>query len=359
MKKANILLLALALFPALQAQEVRKVQFGDNQNAGITYTLPSTTVKVKATAVRTQIKAGEFAPYAEKYLGITDAIQDNQTEWQITSVVLTPSAVADTSRTYHVQLNEKTALPKFYLTQEGFLWSINREPVVAQTGIPEEKTVEEKKKNTLAGFNVMTEELLRAGSKAKQAEIAARAIFRIRESRLNLLTGEVDNLPADGASFQLVLDNLEAQEAAYMEMFTGKTVTETFIREFEYEPKEETRNLTLFRFSRHLGFVDADDMSGVPYQLTVSIKEDTRKVPELVDAKGRKLPFATGVAYTKPGKCSVLLTSQGKTLGEGVWQMGQFGHVEFLPATQFADRKAPASAQFDPLTGAIMLYLGN
>ncbi|MBP5214683.1 MAG: DUF4831 family protein [Bacteroidales bacterium] len=360
MRLSIIFLASFLAGNALMAQEVRKVYVGDNQHAGITYTLPQTVVRVQATAVCTRVKAGEFAPYAEKYLGITDAVLDDRTDWQITGVTLTPAAAPDTSRTFHIQFNEKQPMPTFYLTKEGSLWSINCEPNVTKKSQPEaaaeESADEASKKNNLRPINVMTEELLRAGSKAKQAEIAARAIFRIRESRLNLLTGEVDNLPADGASFQLVLDNLEAQEAAYMELFTGKTTVETCTREFEFLPVQETKNHVLFRFSHHYGFVDADDLSGEPYQLSVSITHDNRQVPELTDAKGRKLPVATGVAYIQPGKASIRLTSQGATLGSGEWPMAQFGHVEFLPSTHFAHKNAPVSALFDPLTGSMQLY---
>ena len=66
-----------------------------------------------------------------------------------------------------------------------------------------------------AGINsasVLSEELLMAGSTAKQAEVAAKQIYRIRESRLNILTGEADNLPPDGDAMKLVIEQLEQQE---------------------------------------------------------------------------------------------------------------------------------------------------
>lgn len=46
------------------------------------------------------------------------------------------------------------------------------------------------------------------------AEVAAKQLYRIRESRLNLVTGEVDELPADGESFKLIIQQLDEQEAA-------------------------------------------------------------------------------------------------------------------------------------------------
>jgi len=337
-------------------QEVSRVQVGDNQNYGITYNLPALRLRIEADAVCTTFKAGIFAQYAEKYLGLTDVPMEDAVIWNLTNVSMSTEAVTDTARSFHVTFNEKLALPAFYLS-DGRLLGINRAPQPAAS--PEEVVVEPvEEKLDLHAFNVMNEELLKAGSKAKQAEIASRQIFRIRESRLNLLTGEVDNLPADGASFQLVLDNLKAQEEAYMELFTGVTTTTTAHRGYTFRPVGEGQQV-LFRFSRHFGFVDADDLSGEPYKLSVTITDDKRTVPVLLDAKGKPKPVATGIAYTVPGKARAELIFKGDVLAQGEWLMGQFGHVEFLSSGYFTNKKAPASALFDANTGAIQLFQGQ
>lgn len=347
--------LACCLLPA-SAQEVSRVQVGDNQNYGITYNLPAVSLRVQVDATCTTFKAGIFAQYAEKYLGLTDVPLEDTETWTVSNVSMTAEAVADTARSYHILFNAKGALPTFYLA-DGCLVGINHAP--SPSTEPAEPDVAPAAAATeLHATNVMSEELLKAGSKSKQAEIASRQIFRIRESRLNLLTGDVDNLPADGASFQLVLDNLNAQEAAYMELFTGVTTTKTLRREFTYRPVGEGKTV-LFRFSRHFGFVDADDLSGEPYQLQVTVTDDKRSVPVLTDAKGKVKPVATGIAYTVPGKAQAELICKGTVLSQGEWQMGQFGHVEFLSSTQFTNKKVPASASFDAMTGALTLFQGE
>lgn len=341
----------------MQAQDVVKVAVGDTQDHGVTYSLPKTQIRVTVKARCTTVKAGAYAQYAEKYLGLTDALLDDKTEWSISSVTLSPEAVADTSRTFHIVFNEKMPLPTFYFDAEGRLLSINREPgAVKRSAADEETTDAVTEKKTVSAFNVMSEELLKAGSKAKQAEIAARQIFRIRESRLNLLTGEVDKMPADGASFQIVMDNLKQQEDAYMQLFCGVTTETEVEREFIYMPMEEEQGVILFRFSKHFGFADADDLSGEPYTVSLTLLEDNRKVAERVDAKGKKLPPATGIAHCVAGKASVALIHKGKTLAEDNWQMGQFGHVENLDKMHFLNKKTPASALFNPMTGAVTLF---
>lgn len=353
--KRHIAFFAFGLLIAtLSAQQVTRVHVGDTQNYGITYSLPAALVRVTADATCTTVKAGVYAPYAEKYLGIKDAPMEDVVTWSITSVEAKIESEADTTRTFHVNFGEKVAAPTFYLAPGNLLVGINREPEVI--GHKCEKSVPAKADTpTVHAIDVMNEELLKAGSKSKQAEIAARQIFRIRESRLNILTGDVDNLPADGASFQLVLENLAAQEAAYMELFTGTSSTTTVHRDFVCRPTAESDNV-LFRFSRHFGFVAADDLSGEPYRISVTVTDDKRNVPVLTDAKGKVKPQASGVAYVVPGRAEVAVVHKGNRVAQGEWAMPQFGHVEFLSPMQFTDRKKPASALFDPLTGALQLF---
>ena len=343
------------------AQQVTKVHVGDNQNYGITYSLPAQVVHIHAEAECKQIKAGIFAPYAEKYLGLKDVPMEDEIRWTITDVQMSNEVVADSARSYHITFSDKVLSPTFFLGPQGQLLGINKEPqLLVQASNEEESQSETNAENAslapeLHAANVMNEELLKAGSKSKQAEIAARQIFRIRESRLNLLTGEVDNLPADGASFQLVLDNLLAQEAAYMELFTGVVTTIKASNDYTILPKEQMQQV-LFRFSSHYGFVDADDLSGEPYMLQVSVTDDKRKVPVQLDSKGKPKPQATGIAYLVPGRAQVSVSYKGKNICQKEWTMGQFGHVEQLPTTQFTNKKAPASALLDASTGAIELY---
>ncbi len=356
-----ILVTTLSILSA-NGQEVTRVRVGDNQNYGITYNLPAISIHIEAEAVCKTVKAGIFAQYAEKYLGLTDVPMEDAVTWSLVNVSMSSKAVTDTSRTYHITFNEKLPLPTIELKGNCLqaIESADYPHVKAESPRVNDQIVTEEEVPAaveLHAFNVMNEELLKAGSKAKQAEIAARQIFRIRESRLNLLTGDVDNLPADGASFQLVLDNLKAQEVAYMELFTGVTTTTAAKQEYDYRPVGEG-NAVLFRFSRHYGFVDADDLSGEPCKLTVTITDDKRSVPVLLDAKGKPKPVATGVAYTVPGKAMVALTFKGKPLTQEEYKMGQFGHVEFLSSTMFANKKAPVSARFCPQTGALLQLKG-
>ena len=63
--KHSILVIAASLaFASMMAQEVTKIRIGDNQNYGITYSLPAQVVHIHAEAQCTKIKAGIFAQYS-------------------------------------------------------------------------------------------------------------------------------------------------------------------------------------------------------------------------------------------------------------------------------------------------------
>ena len=69
---------------------------------------------------------------------------------------------------------------------------------------PEAKATE----SSIDPRSFLTEEILMSNSSAKMAELVAREIYSIRESKNALLRGEADNMPKDGAQLKLRLDNL-------------------------------------------------------------------------------------------------------------------------------------------------------
>ena len=349
--RSIILLSALALMATAQAQTAQQVTIGDNMNYGITYSLPQTAVSLTVQAHCTQVKAGPFAPYAEKYLGLKDVPQVDETLYGVDQITLTPVARADSSRTYHIQFSEKGALPTFYLTEAGTLWAINQAP--EQPSQPVAAAPAASAKLTLKPSDVMTSEMLKAGSKAKQAELCAEEIFSIRESRSELIRGEADNVPNDGKQLQLMLDNLTAQEEALLSLFVGTTTTTPLTRTFDYVPVAEVERALAFRFSADLGFVDADDLAGAPYYIAITLLEDNRMSP--MDLKALK-KLEKGIAFCVPGKAHVRLFTASQTLVEGDLQMAQFGHVEQLPQGQFTDKKRPSAASFAPTTGSLHLF---
>lgn len=348
----NLIIMAglLLSFPIVAQTKVVKKNAVKANNFGITYSLPKTTLVVEAEVTKVTCKAGPYYKYAEKYLGVKDAITEDKVYFELGKIHLINKGVPDENNTYIVEFKNGTVAPYAYLTEDGLLCSINAEYE------PEENTTSDSSKNKalpekVTDASVFSEELLMAGSTAKQAEVAAKQIYRIRESRLNILTGEADNLPPDGEAMKLVIQQLEEQEKALTNLFTGVRTKEKSDYEVSIVPFDNLEKEVLFRFSNQLGIVDADDLGGVPVYMNLkAIDRAPQLDPKEAEKKAKSLK---GIIYNVPGKASIEISMNKKTLYKGEAQITQFGTQEGLAPVMFEDKKAPVKVYFYPETGAI------
>lgn len=346
----NLIIIAALLFGlplAAQTKVVKKNAVKAN-NFGITYSLPKTSLIVEAEVTKVTCKAGPYYQYAEKYLAVQDAIAEDAVYYELGKVRLINRGVPDPDNTYIVEFKPGTMAPYAYLTEDGLLCSINTEYVPAEEKA-EKKAVAAKQ--GAAQNSVLSEELLMAGSTARQAEVAAKQIYRIRESRMDILTGEADNLPPDGEAMKLVIQQLEAQEQTLSHLFTGTTEKTTDLYEVSIIPSDELDKEVIFRFSKQLGIVDADDLGGAPvYMNLIATERAPQLEPKEAEKKEKSLK---GIIYNVPGKAKVEITMGKRTLYKGEAQITQFGTQEGLAPVMFEDKKAPVKISFYPETGAI------
>ena len=156
---------------------------------GIPCSFPQTSLAVNAEVTKFTGTVGHYHQDAWKYLGVKDAVTEDKVYYELGKVNLANKGIPDSDNTYIVEFRSGTVAPYAYLTEDGLLCSINAEYT------PEESELDIIKKNKPADVvntsaSVFTEELPMAGSTARQAEVAAKQISRIPESRLNKLTGE-------------------------------------------------------------------------------------------------------------------------------------------------------------------------
>lgn len=348
----NLITIACLLFsiPLMAQTKVVKKNAVKANNFGITYSLPKTQLIVDAEVTKVTCKAGPYYKYAEKYLGVKDAITEDKVYYELGKLSLVNKGIPDPDNTYIVEFKSGTVAPYAYLTEDGLLCSINAEYT------QEESELETIKKNgqgpaKVTDASVFSEELLMAGSTARQAEVAAKQIYRIRESRLNILTGDADNLPPDGEAMKLVIQQLEEQEKALTNLFTGILTKETSHYEVSITPYDNLEKEVLFRFSNLMGIVDADDLGGVPVYMNLKATERAPVLdPKEAEKKEKSLK---GIVYNVPGKASIEISMNKKTLYKGDAQITQFGSREGLAPVMFEDKKAPVKVYFYPETGAI------
>ena len=346
----NLIIIATLLLglPLVAQTKVVKKNAVKANNFGITYSLPKTSLIVEAEVTKVTCKAGPYYQYAEKYLAVQDAIAEDAVYYELGKVRLINRGVPDPDNTYIVEFKPGTVAPYAYLTEDGLLCSINTEYVPAEEKA-EKKAVAAKQ--GAAQNSVLSEELLMAGSTARQAEVAAKQIYRIRESRMDILTGEADNLPPDGEAMKLVIQQLEAQEQTLSHLFTGTTEKTTDLYEVSIIPSDELDKEVIFRFSKQLGIVDADDLGGAPVYMNLIATERAPQLdPKEAEKKEKSLK---GIIYNVPGKAKVEITMGKHTLYKGEAQITQFGTQEGLAPVMFEDKKAPVKISFYPETGAI------
>lgn len=315
---------------------------------GITYSLPKTSFIINAEVTKVTVKAGSYYRYAERYLGVKNVATEDAVYYELGKIMLENKGVPDPDNTYKIEFKQKTVAPFAYLTRDGLLCAINEEyiPEIAD----DERRVEQNV-TAISPTSVYTEELLVAGSVAKQAEVAAKQIYHLRESRTDILTGDADNLPPDGEAMKLVISKLEEQEKALTKLFTGTEVREVTYFDVNIIPEDELDREVLFRFSTKLGILDEDDLGGEPVYMNLTAIE---RAPELDPKEAdKKMKSLKGVVYNVPGRARVEIIRNNQTLLKKETPIVQFGSREALAPVILEDKKEPVKVIFYPETGAI------
>ena len=331
--------------------KVVKVNAVKSNDYGVQYSLPKTNLDIHIEYSKIVQKAGPYARYASRYLGINDSevILEDQIYFTLDKVSVTETGIPDTDKTYLVLFKSKTTAPFVYLTEDGLICSINTEYIPEnKKTITDEKPIS--KAPEINPQSIFTEEYLRAGSVSKMAEVAAKNIYKIRESRQDILTGEVDNVPKDGEAMKIILANLDAQEKLWTELFTGSSETTKLNKVIHKEPNSEITKEILLRFSKYLGFVDSEDLSGSP--IYINLKDlHSVEIPE-EDPK-RKSKEPESIVYNIPGKAEIEIYNGVQKIYSSTVNVTQFGTTQILGTSIFEDKKAPVQILFYPTSGSI------
>ena len=272
-----------------------------------------------------------------------------QTYWTLDEVRANVAGVPDKEHVYFVKLKDKTTAPLMELTTRRHR-AHHQLPLRlagrrSQKRPPPPRTDDTRRLPDPRSF--LTEEILMSSSTAKMAELVAKEIYNIRDSKNALLRGEADYMPQDGAQLKLMLDNLTAQEEAMTQMFSGTVNEEHRTVSLRLEP-QETRGTVAFRFSQKLGILGSDDLSGDPIYLSLTNLHTVAATPE------DKKKGPEGIAYNAPGRAHLRLYDlEGNTLCETECPISQFGTVEYLAPVLF-NKNAPTKVLFDTDTGGLL-----
>lgn len=353
-KLLSIFLLGAMVSLPVFAQTSSKLTATKANEFGLIYTLPLTAFEVTIAVEKTVKTPGEHYQYARKYLN-ADPIMKPSVAWRITEAVINPIAIADEEERYLANFKGGTGT-FMMLSDSNFPISVNDEdysPEIRLAELPKPVAAEPTVLQKPIAQQAITPEMIQSKSSAKRAELAAEKIYELRTNRNEIISGQADAMPSDGAAMKLALDQLSAQEEALTAMFLGTVQTSVEVRTYTvYVPDEgEDARMVVARLSALDGLVAADDLSGDP--IYVEITPVSRgELP--VNEKGVTKTFPKGgVAYRIPGSARVSLSYEGRTLAEKEFDVAQYGVVFGLDPALFTNKREPAYLHFNPLTGAV------
>lgn len=344
-------------FCAINAQTTQRFTADKTNEYALVYSLPLTVVDITIETEHTVRTPGQYNNYAMRYLSLDDGkvIRQSDHTVAVKSVTITPRGTADPENRWQVQFKPGST-PTMLLNPDGVPLAINLEEDDIDTNdavrIPTAKAAAPTALETPAALQAITQAMTQATTPGKKAEATAARIFELRERRSEIYSGDADAMPPDGQATKLILDGLEAQEAALTAMFIGTTQTYTEVTTVTFTPGRDDQNKVLLaRISPTQGIVARDDLSGIPLYLSYQILSRGH-LP--VNDKGETKKFPKGgVAYTIPGSAHIALTFEGATIGQADIDVAQLGATFGIDPALFTDKKTPAYIEFSPVTGAV------
>lgn len=345
-RKVGVCFLLFLSGISMRAQTALSAYSPGVTSEGAVYFLPKTAVRVTVQVEKTTYTPGEFGKYADLYLRLKNVSLESSVSYRITKIRQEAFAVADTAKGYAVKFDPKTVAPRVALSEDGVLLAINAMPKALEQ---EPSFVQAPKEKTVNPRQYMNEETLAAGSTAKMAELVARDIYDIRESRNLLVRGQADNMPKDGEQLKLMLNSLDQQNRSLTSLFAGIVEKDTVEQVMTYIPTEDTSRALLFRFSEKLGIIDNDDLAGVPYYIYI---EDLKTIPLAPAVEKKKIKQVSGIYVNIPGKMRSTLSNSDGVILSNEFLAGQFGNTELLSGALF-NKRYTTQLWLDPLSGAV------
>jgi hypothetical protein len=316
---------------------------------GVVYFLPKTAIRITLQIEKTTYTPGDFAGYAQRYMRLNNVSGKPSVTYRVTTIRQSAFGMADTTKCYAVKFDPKSVVANVALADDGVLLALNGAP---STVVQPKPFVPAPKKAAVNPRRFLNEDILAAGSTAKMAELTAQEIYDIRESKSLLIKGQADFMPKDGEQLRLMLAQLTAQDEVLTSMFAGTTVRDTLEQDFIVCPERQLDRQPLFRFSRWLGLVDSDDLSGVPYFISIDNLNTVPPADRDAAAKSKKKKSDDGLYVNVPSKMRVTIYCGNDQLSQAEYPAPQFGQVELLSADLF-NKRFTTHLWLNPISGAV------
>lgn len=344
------LLLSLVLWDSASAQRVERYNVATLNDNRVVYALPLTKLYLQVELEQVVEHPGELALYAERFLGSRDAIMEPATRFLLRGVGLGVYGVADPDQRYSIDFKRNSTATNVSLTEEGILVGINSNTLdIAQ--VPTSKRARiSSSDNQLT--TMLPPEYVQATTTAAKAQILADEIYRTRESRNLVISGESEQPFADGQALKLALERLDQRERAFVELFNGTRQSAEGVEVVTDLSATEEGRRVVARFSEQMGLLPSDDLRGEPIYLNIEIVE---QAPQLEERELEKLHkrLEKGITYRVPGRVKATVTFRGERLVVQEIPVAQLGSLEALDMVLFTTKGKSTSVDFHPSNGGL------
>ncbi len=320
----------------------------------ITYMLPKTTVIIEIESEKIIKKTGPYYRYSQRYLNLSDVITEDSEEWIIKNIKISTKGTPNEEQRYSIFSSGLTSAFMINLTQKGILKGINLDAKLKHHPSCYKNTTSDIIELKDVNFDNISlhEDLLYKTSTAAMAQEAANMIYKIRNNRIDLLSGDLENLPPDGKAYQSVLNELESMENDFISLFAGKTITSTKKQTFEItpDPLSSYNNHVICRFSKQKGVVDAMDITGTPIYFKLEAENFKKLENNQIDT--HKEDSKDGLFYCIPGSAFVTVIDKNKEINSKLVDLAQYGQVISMPSEILQQNNI--TMHFCPTTGALI-----
>lgn len=312
---------------------------------GTVYYLPKTAIHFHLLIEKSTYTPGTFRDYAERYLRLHPVGKEKKTDHRLLNLQMSQTGVRDTSKCFVANLKGKSATAEIHLSDDAVLLAVNDTPIPSQQPRP---FVAAPKKTPSDPLLLLNGEARKAGSTARMAELTALQIAELQEHRQQLITGEAEEMPEDKAQLQLMLDEIDRTHEGLLSLFIGTTVCDTTEQVITLCPDKEMNREVIFRISKQLGLVDKDDLSGIPFYVTLEDLHQQRQQDYEYPENKKDGGFYTNV----PGFVRLTLYREDRQLASYTYPFAQFGFTELRSGSLFKKYSA-TQLVLNPITGAV------
>ncbi|MCL2312875.1 MAG: DUF4831 family protein [Firmicutes bacterium] len=315
------------------------------------YTLPQTAFKVDIVIQKNTSIRGVYADYAEKMLGITNFYKENSASFQLLDLVVTPFTIPDNTLQFVAELSNMqvknnflqelyTKIPPTRLhpfsseqnSEENSPAFTNRfaDVITQQTT---ETYTETKIINGVVTQVPITQTKTITKTTLQQAQSAADFIEKIRDDRYSILS-LAQETTLEKEAFEYLINQLNALEKHYIELFTGSVKVENIYETLIVFPNNTSALQPIFSLSKEEGFSTSMSKANVyNYYFKYShhpTKEQQEDLYKKIDANSGKKITGYRIRKAVPAIVS-LVRSDIEVAKLGVYPVFQFGILKTLP----------------------------